>query len=87
MIEEILEKDLKPSPQHGEIVKFSRRKPEDSNLKDLNDIRKLYDYIRMLDGEGYPRAFFDNNNIRFEFYEPLLKNGEIEARVLIKKKR
>lgn len=86
MIDEILVKDLKPIPQKGEIVKFMRRKPEEGNLKDLNDIRKIYDYLRMLDGEGYPKAFLENSEIKYEFYNAKLLNNIIEAKVKIKKK-
>lgn len=86
MIEEILNKNLKPIPQQGEIVRFSRRKPEDGNMEQLNDIKKIYDYVRMLNGEGYPRAFFKIKNIKYEFYNPILKNEELETKVLIKKK-
>ncbi|GAH79194.1 unnamed protein product, partial [marine sediment metagenome] len=86
MIEEILNKNLKPIPQQGEIVRFSRRKPEDGNMEQLNDIKKIYDYVRMLNGEGYPRAFFEIKNIKYEFYNPILKNEELETKVLIKKK-
>ncbi len=86
MIEEILTKDLKPKPQEGEIVEFLRRKPEEGNLKDLNNLKKIYDYIRMLDGEGYPPAFFEFNDIKYEFFRPKLKSNKLEARVIIKKK-
>lgn len=86
MIEEILNKNIKTIPQQGEIVRFSRRKPEDGNMEQLNDIKKIYDYVRMLNGEGYPRAFFEIKNIKYEFYNPILKNEELETKVLIKKK-
>ena len=86
MIDEILTKNLKPKSQEGEIVKFMRRKPEDGNLKDLNNIKKIYDYIRMLDGEGYPPAFLEINDFKYEFFKPILKNNNLEAKVVIKKK-
>ncbi len=86
MINEILTKDLKPKPQVGEIVKFTRRNPEDSNLKGLNNLKRIYDYIRMLDGEGYPPAYLEINDIKYEFFKPTLKNNELEAKVIIKKK-
>lgn len=86
MIEEILIKDLKPIPQKGEIVKFLRRKPEDGDLKNLNDLRKIYDYIRMLDGEGYQRAFLEFDNVKYEFYDPQLEDKKLKAKVLITEK-
>ncbi|MFX1256287.1 MAG: methionyl-tRNA formyltransferase [Promethearchaeota archaeon] len=86
MIEEIIEGELKPKPQEGAITKFMRRKPEESNLKGLNDIRKVYDCIRMLDGEGYPKAFLEIERMRYEFFQPKLDNGTLKAKVIIKKK-
>lgn len=73
MINEIVKKDLKPYPQEGEPVIFKRRKKEQSSIKELNDIVKIYDYIRMLDAEGYPKAFLDFNDIRIEFSRAQLK--------------
>ena len=85
MINEILTNDLRPTPQKGEVVKFIRRKPEEGNIEELKDVRKIYDYIRMLDAEGYPRAFLKKNTIKYEFYDPKLINGSLKAKVLIKK--
>jgi methionyl-tRNA formyltransferase len=67
MISEIISKDLKPKEQEGDIVKFKRRKPEDSNVSNVEDLQKMYDYIRMLDAEGYPHAFLENSNLKLEF--------------------
>ena len=86
MIVEIVETNPTPIEQIGEIVLFERRKPEDSDISDLNDLEKIYDHIRMLDAEGYPNAFFESNGIRFEFYSAVWKGSEIETRVRIVKK-
>ena len=67
MIREIIEKNISPYPQAGEITKFKRRKPDESNLVDLSDLEKVYDHIRMLDCDGYPYAFIETPNIKFEF--------------------
>ncbi len=67
MIIEIIKENPQPIPQSGEPVVFSRRKPEESNISSLTDIDSIYDYIRMLDAEGYPHAFIENNGIRYEF--------------------
>lgn len=86
MIDEIIEKDPEPKPQIGEIIEFKRRKPEQSNIKDLNNIKKIYDYIRMLDAAGYPKAFLENGNIKFEFSNAKFENNKIIANVEIKVK-
>ena len=67
MILEIIDKAIVAVPQVGEVVEFKRRKPADSNLIELTELEKLYDHIRMLDCEGYPSAFFETTNLKFEF--------------------
>jgi len=87
MIEEIIQKRIEPIPQQGEVVNFKRRQPEDGNLNYLEEIKEIYDYIRMLDCEGYPSAYIENENFRFEFTRASLKSEkEILADVRIIKK-
>ncbi|MCY2686958.1 formyltransferase family protein [Salinimicrobium sp. TH3] len=87
MIFEIVEKDLKPISQEGEVVEFKRRKPEQGNISNLEEANKIFDYIRMLDCEGYPPAFIETSNFRFEFTRASLKSEkEIIADVRIIKK-
>ncbi len=83
MIEEIIDKNLNPIPQQGEEVKFKRRKPEQSDISNLKSLNKVYDYIRMLDCPGYPKAFLKTENLRFEFDSAILKGEEIIANVRI----
>ena len=83
MIVEILDTNTQPAPQKGEVVKFTRRKPEDgdwSNVKSLDDV---YDYIRMLDAEGYPPAFIRIGKYKLEFSRASRKVGTIHASVKI----
>ena len=87
MIQTIISENPKPQPQTGEPTIFKRRKPEESNIEELNELNKVYDHIRMLDCEGYPHAFLENEYFRFEFTDASLQNGEsIEAHVRITKK-
>ena len=87
MIIEIIEKDIKPIEQKGDIVFFKRRKPSESNISDLKNLKSIYDYIRMLDADGYPNAFIENDYFKFEFINAILKeNKEINAEVRITKK-
>lgn len=87
MISEIIIDDLKPFVQEGEVVKFKRRKPGDGNIAGLDSIEKVYDFIRMLDCEGYPRSFLENDHFKFEFSRASLESREeIVATVRIKKK-
>lgn len=86
MIDEMIKTNPNPIPQNGEIVEFKRRKPEDSNIENLKDINKIYDYIRMLDAEGYPKAFIEKDNIVYEFSNAKIINGNLTASVEIKVK-
>jgi methionyl-tRNA formyltransferase len=87
MIQKIIEDDLQPSPQYGETVNFKRRKPEESNIADLSSINHIYDYIRMLDCEGYPPAFIELDHFRIEFTKAQLEDGnKLNANVRIFKK-
>lgn len=85
MIDKILADNPKPKPQRGKVVIFKRRKPEMSRVPANLTSRKLYDFIRMLDAEGYPRAFIEHNGYRLEFCNVRLNKDSIEADVLINK--
>ncbi len=87
MIIEIIENDLEPKEQIGTSTIFKRRTPDMSNIKSLRSIDDLYDYIRMLDAEGYPKAFLETDEFRFEFSRASLKaDKSIIADVRIFKK-
>ena len=87
MIVEIVEKQLQPVPQQGEIVEFKRRKKEESNMGELTTMEQVYDYIRMLDAEGYPHAFIENEHFVFEFTDASVEAVDtITAKVKIRKK-
>lgn len=83
MIPHIIKNSSKPSQQKGKIVTFSRRKNQESDISDLTDLNTTFDYIRMLDAEGYPNAFLEKNNLRIEFQNATKKNNEIIAKVKI----
>ena len=85
MIPAFLEHDLIPVPQEGEPVVFKRRKPEESRITEDMSLNKVYDYIRMLDAEGYPRAYMDFGPYRLEFEQAqMISGGEsLEAKVKI----
>jgi len=87
MIKWIIANQLKPVPQKGEGCYFPRRKPEEGNIAELESLEKLHDYIRMLDAEGYPRAFLETKHFRLEFERAALKPGFIKADVIINRKQ
>ena len=84
MICEIIEKNPILRPQEGQPVIFKRRKPDESRISKLNEIDKIYDYIRMLDCEGYPNAYIELNGIKYEFRNVKKTHNNLEANVRIK---
>lgn len=86
MIIEIVENHPEPVQQQGEVVLFKRRHPEDGNLAPLGELSQVYDYIRMLDAEGYPRAFIETEKFHIEFSEAKLDENYLKAKVRIRSK-
>ena len=71
------------------ITTFKRRKPEESNIENLKTLDQIYDYIRMLDGEGYPKAFIETEHFKVEFSRTSLKQDGIiaDAKIILKEKQ
>ncbi len=82
MIPEILKKRPQPLPQEGEVLEFRRRKPYESELTPevASNLSRIYDFIRMLDGEGYPRAFIRLGRFKIFFSEAHFKTDRICGR-------
>ncbi|MBG84510.1 MAG: methionyl-tRNA formyltransferase [Phycisphaerae bacterium] len=76
---EIIESNPEAIPQEGEPTMFERRRPSDSELPNVENMKQLYDFIRMLDAEGYPHAFIDRNGLRIEFTNATLQGDSIVA--------
>ena len=87
MAAEIAAQNPAPVDQTGEVVIFKRRKPDQSKLP-VNDadLMDLFDHIRMLDADGYPRAYVEVGDFRFEFSRAGLYHDGIRADVRISKK-
>jgi len=88
MIPFIITKNLIPKKQSGSITIFKRRKPEESDLAStiLSTLSDFYDYIRMLDGEGYPKAFINFGELKMEFSEVHKKSDKIVGKFEIFKR-
>ncbi len=73
--------DEKPSihPQEGDVVDFKRRTPEMSEIPEGLNQRQLYDYIRMLDGEGYPTAFRRYDGGKIYYWNARMENDVVYA--------
>jgi methionyl-tRNA formyltransferase len=86
MIQTIIQTHPQPVPQVGEPVCFKRRTPDQSLVpSDLPSAAALYDFIRMLDAEGYPSAFIEHGGFLWEFTEAAQDDGVVNARVRIRR--
>jgi methionyl-tRNA formyltransferase len=84
MINMIIEDNLQPTPQNGDPVVFKRRKSAESDIANLSTISEIYDYIRMLDCEGYPPAFIETKHFTIEFRNAeVINEKQINAHVRI----
>lgn len=85
MIERLLATPIDPHPQTGEVVVFTRRRPEESALPEhLGTLEEVHDFIRMLDADGYPRAYLEWGSLRLEFHHSRLRPDLLEALVTIR---
>ncbi|MBV2127868.1 hypothetical protein [Arsukibacterium indicum] len=82
LISQIISQQLSALPQQGDATYFDRRSPAQSKLPEGMTAARLYDFIRMLDGEGYPAAYIEYNGWRLEFSAAALDNdGQLSANV------
>ncbi len=83
MILAIASSEPRPIAQEGEVVKFKRRTPAESRLPSDMSLEALFDFVRILDAEGYPPAFAEVGPWRLELRRAVLRRGSIEADVRI----
>jgi methionyl-tRNA formyltransferase len=84
MIEEIVKTEPEPVDQAGDPTLFKRRTPDESKVSaDLQTLEEVFDHIRMLDAEGYPRSFIEAGGFRFELSRPALRTDCVVADVRI----
>ncbi|WP_440691045.1 formyltransferase family protein [Candidatus Pelagibacter sp. HIMB1782] len=87
MIKKIIKtKKLKFNEQKGTPSYFKRRSKLDSeiNFKKVKSIRKLYDFLRMLDAPGYPKAYIKLKKFKIFFNDIKIVKKKINANVEIK---
>jgi len=89
MIPYILEKNPTPYEQKGKAIIFKRRTPEQSNIatSKIINLDDMYDFIRMLDAEGYPKAFLRVGALKILFSGVHRKGERLEGRFEIKDER
>ena len=77
----------KPTPvqQVGNVHRFKRRTESDNLIPEKLSLTQIYDRIRMLDAEGYPRAYFQIGDNRIEIFSSSIDGDVILAKCKIKK--
>ena len=82
----ILEKRPIPKKQIGKITTFKRREPKhsDMNISKFVSLNDIYDFIRMLDANSYPKAFIKIDNFKIEFFAVKKKNKKLIGKFEVK---
>tara|TARA_B100002051_G_C16710097_1_gene626105 strand:- start:665 stop:1345 length:681 start_codon:yes stop_codon:yes gene_type:complete len=83
MIYHIINNNPKPIDQQGEVTKFKRRNPSQGNWEKSKSLDEIYNYIRMLDAEGYPRSFIKIGNFKLKFSNAKHHKNSIKSLVEI----
>ncbi|USE39412.1 formyltransferase family protein [Endozoicomonas sp. SCSIO W0465] len=82
LINYIVTEEPTPEAQSGIATVFKRRTKDQSKLPESATLEVLYDHIRMLDAETYPKAFIQYGSVRLEFDKAKIDaTGELTARV------
>ncbi len=85
MIPRFWNEKLEPIEQMGTPTFFRRRKPEESELRENMEVSEIYDYIRMMDAEGYPNAFIKYGGFKISFRNAKLEDGRLFAEIIMEK--
>lgn len=79
LIAEIMVEEPTPIEQAGEPLYFKRRQPDDSEIPENLSMAEVYDFIRMLDAPGYPKAFRQVDGYRIEFENAQIRDESVVA--------
>lgn len=86
LIFDIIQQNIEPEDQVGEVIEFQRRTPAQGDISLLTELSDVYDYIRMLDADGYPNAFLDVGALSLTFSHAKYDGQQITAQVVFKEK-
>ena len=77
MISSIIILEPIPFEQTGKVTTFVRRSPELSMIQGNETLTELYDLIRMMDADSYPKAFLDHGNFTLTFEKAKLSKVDV----------
>jgi methionyl-tRNA formyltransferase len=84
MIRQLIAGSVVPVPQSGKPTYFKRRTPDQSEIPEGLTLDQVYDYIRMMDAPGYPKAFVRQSGKIIEFSKVGYVGGDLTASVTIR---
>lgn len=87
MIRTLITQPIQPLPQRGRTTMFVRRHPRQSDLSGCRSLPQLFDHIRMLDADGYPRAFLLHRGFRYELSRATYSGRRLTAHVTVTRSR
>ncbi len=79
MMKIILNKKIKPKKQKGKILNFKRLKKSNSKITTKESLSQIYDKIRMLDSDYYPRAFIKIGKLKVIFSKAVKRQKMIQC--------
>ena len=80
----IIREKNKTKKQKGKIILFKRRTPNQSKIDFKKNILGIYDFIRMLDAPGYPKAFIKYKSKKIFFTSASYNDKTLSAKITIK---
>ena len=86
MIKFYLKKLPKLKKQIGIVTYFKRRDPNQRKVLFTKRVDQIYDHIRMLDIQGYPKAFTKQKKYTITFRNPVKSGNTIKCLSIIEKK-
>lgn len=84
-IEALVTEPHSPKEQQGQVTPFKRRTPQESQVYPFDNLEAFYNHIRMLDAEGYPRAYLKLFDYKIEFAQAKLSGDKLSATAYISK--
>jgi len=86
LISKIIDENIVPVEQpKGEFINYKRRKDNILPLESAYDLRRIYDFIRMLDDDNYPSANLIIGKYKLNFNRANFNGEKIHADVIIEK--
>ena len=82
-----MKENITPKKQEGNVINFQRLGPKDNKIDFDLSIDKIYDKIRMLDSELYPKGFMNIGDSNLEFSDAMLESDTLTFKVSLKKNK